>query len=255
MSFDDLRDQQFQIEEPRRDTDRRREAPTDVFRPTPPAGGNCLRSCLIGCGVLFLLGAIAVGVGGFFVARFVKNAIVQDPIRLNRLLARIVPLQVPPGYAPAVGFEFTFQGFDFRMVTLMPAGAIDNGPQANKATIFLIAQGTGMDENALGQAMRQRGGIGPQIDDRNAKRSEVEVTVGDRKELATRVESVDDDGNQILQYLVMLRPGVMLIALGPGERFDQEAFESLLKSVETDDDPDAEEMPHQKGEETPEKPR
>lgn len=214
----------------------------DYWPDQPPprrtTSGGCLRACL----VVFLVGivlTIILGAGIAYVGyRFVKEGIERDPAKIEAMLQTMLPSTMPPGYEAKIGFHL----LGTTTVFIAPdepdrhdpdprADETDFEGTARKKTIFIVFAAPALDLNQLRESfessMRRQG---KKADRQNAKSEPVQVNVGGVAKEAKR-STWTQDGQGMISYDLVPKPGVLFVAMGPQGDFDQASMDAFLASV------------------------
>ena len=209
-----------------------------------------MKGCLIGCGVVCLLGVLLAAIGGIMLYRWGKQGISEDPVTVGGWLEEIAQCRTPDGYAPRFGMNYTVAGAGMKIIFIAPeeVAHMDDMEGWGKKTAFIVFSMPGVPEEAVREAFEnqeQQGFMGSppngtDVSTLETKTVDIQVANGIVKARRS-VRTADDEST--ISYDIFIRPDAMLSAVGPVDEFDQEAFETLMNSItvpdaEDDQEPD-----------------
>lgn len=191
--------------------------------------GGCLKGCVI-LGVIATVAAlVVVGTIAYFGWKFVNEGISEDPVKVNAWLQEVVTAEVPPGYEVKMGMRW----WAFKLIVVGPEGKRITEEGQEDFTQFMVSAVPGVDFDTLKQEFKKnrehRNGRRQQED---LSEEDVELTIGTQTRTGQK-HRWTDQGVEWTEYDVLLKPGVLFVAMGPTEDFDEGAMKAFLASVKT----------------------
>lgn len=193
-------------------------------------GGGCLRGCLVMGIVVVVAGLIVGGTLVFFGYQIFSKGFSQDSATINGWLQDTVASEIPPGYEAKLGLSF----WNLRLIFIAPADKAMGEEGKDEFMQFIVCSFPGLDFDTLrdqfDEQHRRRSG---NKDVEELKEEDVVLTVGTTPTQG-RKRSWKQEGTPWVEYDVLVKPGVLFVAMAPADRFDEPAMTAFLASMKVE---------------------
>jgi len=213
---------------------------------TPGTADKGKRLKTFAVGAIALLAALGIGYVGFKQIEKKKIAgkngsIVADAETLREWVADAA-LTTPVGYEPAFGYESKFQGNKMKTICFYPIGQTpdiatlnisDTGQMIPKETTGIVMMHIQSKSKDVAKLVDEK------IDElTQSKETDKEVELKKvmlpkgRSSVGAFKQYANKDGKRLLSYYVPVKKDVILVGVGPRNRFNHDSFIPYLTTIE-----------------------